>query len=152
MPEVIDIHAVDYLVFSVVNIVNVLMFFSFAARMDRPDLERKFMIAVIAMAIPALAAIVMFALEGREWWNWAVPLVFVVWAVMEFAVDVIAKLEFKHPRDLRIIIPFVVVFHLSLVGMWFITWEMGMAFWVTTAVFYAVHIVGMLYAQFHGVR
>jgi hypothetical protein len=152
MAELIDIGAVDYLVFSVINIVNVLMFFSFAARMDRPDLERKFMIAVIAMAIPALAAIIMYALEDRSWWHWAVPLVFVVWAVMEFAVDVIAKLEFKHPRDLKIIIPFVVVFHLSLVGMWFITWDMGIAFWVTTAVFYAVHIVGMLYAQFHGVR
>ena len=148
-----DISAVDYLVFSVVNIVNVLMFFSFAARMDRPDLERKFLIAVTAMAIPALAAVVMYALkEGHSWWQWAVPLVFVVWAVMEFAVDVIAKLEFKHPRDLKIIIPFVVVFHLSLVGMWFLIWDMGIAFRVTTAVFYAVHIGGMLYAQFHGVR
>jgi hypothetical protein len=152
MAEVIDIGAVDYLVFSVINIVNVLMFFSFAARMDRPDMERKLLIAVTAMAVPALAAIVMYAVEEYSWWHWAVPLVFVVWAVMEFAVDVIAKLEFKHPHDLKIIIPFIVVFHLSLVGMWFLTWEMGMAFWVTTAVFYAVHIGGMLYAQFRGGR
>jgi len=152
MGELVELHAVDYLLFSVVNVVNVLMFFGFMARMDRRDLESKFLMAVTAMGIPALVAVIMYAMEDRTWWHWAVPLVFVAWAVVEFAVDVIAKIEFKHPKDLSILLPFIVVFHLSLVGMWFLTWQMGLAFFITTAVFYAVHICGMLYAQFYGVR
>lgn len=151
MPE-FTLGTADYLVLAVINIVNVLIFFGFMARIDRPNLERKFMIAVMAMGIPALAASVIYAVEDRSWWHWAVPLIFVVWAVVEFAVDIIAKIEFRYPRDLKILIPFVIFFHLSLVGMWFLTWHMSMPFFITTGVFYAVHIGGMLYAQYQGVR
>ena len=142
--------AVDYLLFVVVNAVIILTFLNFISRVEWPHLERRFGMGVVLMGIPAAAVAIMYALDGRDWWQWAVPAVFVIWTMVEFVVDVILKMEFRQAKDFRILFPFFLVFYLSIVGMWMITWDMGRAYWGLTAGFLALHISGLVYAYSRG--
>jgi hypothetical protein len=74
---------------------NLLIAAMFYARVVAADRARALGFAGTAMAIPLAAASVVAATSGGEAWDVALPLVFVVFAVVEMMVDVVLDFEVR---------------------------------------------------------
>ena len=140
---------VDLLLVSVVNTTNVLTFFIFLSRVKWPNTEMKLGIATILMAIPATAVAFLNKAASREWVYWVMPLIFLAWAILALVVDVIRKEEFRQPRNTKILVPFLLLFYISLGGMGALTWRMSLGLWALTTATFALQFVGMAYAFRH---
>jgi len=140
----------DWLLFSVVNATNILTFFIFVSRVKWPNIVHKLAIATILMAIPAIVVAFLNKTAGREWLYWAMPIIFVAWAVLALVIDIIRQQEFRQPRKLRILAPFLILFYVGLGGMGVLTWRIGFTFWVVTVLTFALQFGGMAYAHRHG--
>jgi len=137
----------DILLFVVINVVNVATFFIFVSRVKWPPMVSRLAIATVLMGIPVAAIIFLNATAGREWLYWVMPSIFVAWAVFALVVDMILKLEFRRPRNPKILAPFLLLFYVGLGGMGVLTWRIGFAFWAITAVTFALQFGGMAYAH-----
>lgn len=146
----INLSISDLLLFSVVNAVNILTFFIFVSRVKWSSIVHKLAVATILMAVPAIVVAFLNKAAGCEWLYWAMPIVFIAWAVLALVVDIIRKQEFRQPRNLRILAPFLILFYVGLGGMGVLTWRIGFTFWVVTAVTFALQFGGMAYAHRHG--
>ena len=140
----------DWLLFSVVNATNILTFFIFVSRVKWPSVVHKLAIATILMAIPAIVVAFLNKTAGREWLYWAMPIIFVAWAVLALVIDIIRQQEFRQPRNLRLLAPFLILFYVGLGGMGVLTWRIGFTFWVVTAITFALQFFGTAYAHRHG--
>ena len=96
----------DLLLFAVVNTTNILTFFIFVSRFRWPSAGYKLSIATILMAIPTIVIVVLNTTAGREWLYSVMPLVFITWAIITLIVDIIRRIEFRQPRKLKILVPF----------------------------------------------
>lgn len=70
----------------------------FVARVRRPERARRLGFFGTAMALPLAAASLIAFLDGMHPWDIALPLVFVVFAVIEVGVDVIADFDVRSSR------------------------------------------------------
>jgi len=145
-----DLNLADVLSLSVVNTTNVLTFLLFLSRVKWPNKEMKLGISTILMAIPAIVIASLNTTAGREWVYWVMPLIFVAWAILALVVDVIRKEEFRQPRNPKILVPFLLLFYISLGGMGALTWQMSLGLWALTAATFALQFCGMVYAFRHG--
>jgi hypothetical protein len=146
----VNTHIADILLFSVVNTTNILTFFIFVSRVRWPNAGYKLSIATVSMVIPATVIAILNANAGREWLYLAMPLIFIAWTILTLIIDVIGKIEFRHPRKLKILVPFLLLFYIGLGGMGILTWRIGFTFWVITAITFALHFIGTAYAFRHG--
>ena len=140
----------DFLLFTVVNTTNILTFFVFVSRVKWPGAGYKLAIATVLMAIPATIIAVLNATAGREWLYWIMPLIFIAWAILTLIVDIICKIEFRQPRKLKILVPFLLLFYIGLGGMGVLTWRISFALWAITAVTFTLQFSGTAYAFRHG--
>ena len=145
-----DLSLADVFVLSVVNTTNVLTFFIFLSRVKWPNIEMNLGVATILMAVPTAAVTFINKTASREWVYWVLPLVFVAWAILALAVDVIRKQEFRQPRNAKILVPFLLLFYVGLGGMGALTWKMGLGLWALTAATFALQFYAMGYAFRHG--
>ena len=141
---------VDLLLFTVVNTTNILTFFVFVSRVKWTSAGYKLAIATVVMAIPAIVIVILNATTGRELLYLVIPLIFIAWAILALLTDVIRNIEFRQPRKLKILVPFLLLFYIGLGGMGMLTWRIGFTFWVITAITFALHFSGMAYAFRHG--
>ena len=140
----------DFTLFIVINIVNILTFLLFVSRVRWPKLTRKLAILTVLMGIPVGVIVFLNVTAGREWFYQVLPSIFVAWTVFALVTDIILKLEFRQPRNLKILIPFLLLFYIGLGGMGVLTWRIGFTFWTITAVNFALQFGGVAYAHRHG--
>ncbi|MFC1938891.1 hypothetical protein ACFLWM_01900, partial [Chloroflexota bacterium] len=132
----------DLLLFAVVNTTNILTFFLFVSRVKWPSAGHKLAIATVFMAIPAAIVVVLNATAGREWLYWIMPLIFIAWAILTLIVDIIRNIEFRQPRKLNILVPFLLLFYIGMGGMGILTWRISFTLWTITAVTFALQFIG----------
>lgn len=148
--NVVNTHIADILLFSAVNITNILTFFVFFSRVKWTSAGYKLAIATVSMAIPAIVIVILNATNGLESLYLVMPLIFIAWAILALITDVIRNIEFRKPKRLKILVPFLLLFYIGLGGMGILTWRIGFTFWVITAITFALHFSGMAYAFRHG--
>ena len=110
-----DFRIVDITLFVIANLVNLLMVGIFLARPK--GLERvEFVlgIVVVAMALPVGAAVISNILGKREWWTTVLPLLLLLFLVIELLFDYILKIDF---RSTALLWPYIIVYYLGLMGM-----------------------------------
>jgi len=140
----------DSILFIVIHVVNISTFLLFVSRVKWPNVTRKLAIVTVLMGIPAGVIVFLNATVGREWFYQVMPSIFIAWTVFALVTDIILKLEFRQPRNLKILVPFLLLFYIGLGGMGVLTWRIGFTFWVVTAVTFALQFGGMAYAHRHG--
>jgi hypothetical protein len=140
----------DSILFIVIHVVNISTFLLFVSRVKWPNVTRKLAIVTVLMGIPAGVIVFLNATAGREWFYQVMPSIFIAWTVFALVTDIILKLEFRQPRNLKILVPFLLLFYIGLGGMGVLTWRIGFTFWVVTAVTFALQFGGMAYAHRHG--
>jgi hypothetical protein len=137
--------------FNVINIFNVSIFFLFLSRVKKPEISNKIGIFTLTLGIPILIYGIINILLFREWWYWVFPLLFIGFILFTLVVDYLKKVEFRNPRKLSILIPFLLLFYISIILMWGLTWILGVIYGVVTMFTYFLQLFGAYYAGVHGV-
>lgn len=144
-------YVLDFSEFIIINIFNITVFGLFISRVKKPEISKKIGVFSLSLGIPtAIIAIINIILQ-REWWYWVFPLLLVGFIIFTLIVDYIKKIEFRNPRKLSILIPFLILFYVAIILMWGLTWGLGVTYGAITAITYFLQLFGAYYAGKHGV-
>jgi hypothetical protein len=142
--------AADWLLFASVLIINLSSAVMLWARARHSSWEGPAGLAVIGAALPVAVVGLLNALDSRGTAYWAIPLAFVVWALSAYLLDYRLKVQFREPRRPLILGPYLALFYVSVIGLWGLTWPLGVWVWLPSAASYVLHIAAMIDAQARG--
>jgi hypothetical protein len=135
---------VDLGVFAVANAINLLLVVMFAARGRRNEkVEKAAGLVIVAMAFPLVAASLLNALGRRSGWTWGLPLVMVVFCVVEYLLDYALKVDFRTGRAMK---PYLILFYLALMAMIGYAFLLGKTFGYVTLATYFLHMAASAYS------
>jgi len=104
-------HTVDTLVFVCANLFNILIT---GIMLSRPfglaKLENILGIIDLLLILPLSFAVIFNLLGGREWWSIVLPLVLILFLLVEMLLDYILQIPF---RQTRLLWPYLALFYLS---------------------------------------
>ena len=107
----INYRTVDLVVFLCANLFNLLIT---GIMLSRPfglaRLENILGIIDLLLIIPLGVAVVLNFLGGREWWSYVLPLVLIVFLIVELLLDYVLQIPF---RETRLLWPYLALFYLS---------------------------------------
>ena len=108
-------------------------------------------ILYLVLGIPTLIIAITNILFQREWWFWIFPSLFLIFIVFELIIDYIKKIEFRNPRNKRILVPYLILYYISIILMWGLTWTLGISYGAITGITYFLQLGCSIYAGKHGV-
>ncbi|MFX1359727.1 MAG: hypothetical protein ACFE8T_05245 [Promethearchaeota archaeon] len=144
-------YIIDLLEFIIINIFNLSVFALFLSRVKRPGISKNIGIFSLSFGIPTLTIAIINLILQRHWWYWFFPLLLVGFILFSLIVDYIKNIEFRNPRKKSILIPFLILFYVSIILMWGLTWALGVIYGGITAITYFLQLFGAFYAGKHGV-
>jgi hypothetical protein len=137
-------------IFILAVLINVLSTFLFLGRIYWPAQTRVLGAITIGMGVPTFALGLAAALQGYELGYWLFPMLYSAFAVFALIVDYILDIEFRQPRRLGILIPFLLLYFISLIGMWGMLWNLGIVFWAVAGLTYFAMVASSIYAARRG--
>ena len=144
-------YLLDVPLFFIINCANIIISIIFIIRVKKPEFEHTLGILYIALGIPTLILTIMNILLQREWWFWIFPLLFLIFLIFELIIDYIKKIEFRYPRKLKILVPYIILYYISIILMWGLTWTLGLLYGAITGGTYFLQLGCSIYASKHGV-
>jgi len=141
----------DFSEFILINIFNATVFLLFFSRVKIAEFSRKIGIFNLALGIPILIIAILNLILFRDWWYWLFPFLLIGFILYCLVVDYILKIEFRNPRKLSILVPFLLLFYISIILMWGLTWSLGVLYGAITGITYFLQLFGAYYAGKHGV-
>jgi hypothetical protein len=106
---------------------------------------------IIALAVPAVAALVAFLRAHASWLQWVGPAVYLVFIGMLVAVDYVWSVEFRAPVRPEILVPYLVLFFGSILLMGLPMFRVNRQLWLVTVVTTALLLGSMVVAMRQGV-
>ncbi len=121
-------------VWGVVNAVNVLQAAGFLSRLHRGSMAANHALGygILALGLPALAALVALAHARAGWLALAGPTVFLAFLVLMAVVDYAMPTEFRSPARPAILIPYLVLFFGSILLMGLPMFSIDRRLWLVT--------------------
>ncbi|MFX1314124.1 MAG: hypothetical protein ACFFHD_16170 [Promethearchaeota archaeon] len=144
-------YILDLSLFLIINCANIIISIIFIIRVKKPGLERILGILYILLGAPTLLIIILNLYFQREWWFWVYPLLFIIFIVFELVVDYLKKIEFRNPRNIRILVPYLSLYYISIILMWGLTWTLGILYGAITGITYFLQLGCSFYAGKKGV-
>lgn len=144
-------YLLDLIIFIIINSANLIISTIFIIRVKKPGMEHSIGILYVGLGIPTLIIIISNIYFQREWWFWVYPLLFLIFITFELIVDYIKKIEFRNPRNIRILVPYLLLYYISIVLMWGLTWTLGVLYGAITGITYFLQLGCSAYAGKHGV-
>ncbi len=115
MTSKVDFKIIDLGVFIIANLVNILLVGIFLARpMGLKKVEYILGLVMVSLILPVGFAVLLNALRRREWWTIVLPLLLILFLVIELLFDYILKLDF---RSTALLWPYLLVFYVALMAM-----------------------------------
>jgi len=106
---------IDLAVFIIANLINLLLVGIFLSRPSGLEkVEYILGLVMVSLILPVGLAILLNAMARREWWTIVLPLLLILYLVIELLLDYILKLDF---RSTALLWPYLVVFYVALMGM-----------------------------------
>ncbi|MFX0106247.1 MAG: hypothetical protein ACFE75_12275, partial [Candidatus Hodarchaeota archaeon] len=121
-------YIMDLLLFFIINSANIVISIIYISRVKKPGLEHDLGILYIALGIPTLIFMILNIIYIREWWYWVFPSIFLIFIIFELIIDYVKKIEFRKPRNIRILAPYLVLYYVSIILMWGLTWTLGVLY------------------------
>jgi hypothetical protein len=110
-----DFRIIDLGVFTIANLVNLLLVGIFLSRPSGlVKVEYILGLVMVSLILPVGLAILLNAMARREWWTIVLPLLLILYLVIELLFDYILKLEF---RNTALLWPYLLVFYVALMAM-----------------------------------
>ncbi|MFW9968959.1 MAG: hypothetical protein ACFFDF_02080 [Candidatus Odinarchaeota archaeon] len=144
-------YLLDLAQFFVINSSNLLISAIFISRVKKARFERILGILNLVLGIPTVIIIIINLIFQREWWFWIIPSLFLIFLFFELIVDYIRKIQFRNPRNKRILVPYLILYYSSIILMWGLTWTIGLLYGVITGITYFIELGCAIYAGKHGV-
>ena len=121
-------------VWAVVNAANLLQAAGFLSRVATGDRAINHLLghAIIALAVPAGAALVAFLRARAGWRQWIGPAVFLAFVAVELAVDYVWPVEFRSPMRTSILVPYLVLFFGAILLMGVPMFRLNRRLWLVT--------------------
>ena len=106
---------IDLAVFIITNLVNLLLIGIFLSRSRGLNrVEYILGLLMVGLILPVGLAVLLNALRKREWWTFVLPLLLIVFLVIELLFDYILKLEF---RKTALLWPYLTIFYVAEMAM-----------------------------------
>jgi hypothetical protein len=136
---------VDLSVVVVANLTNLFMATIFLARFrGMQRIEYYIGLAAVAMVVPLGVAVGANLLRNRAWWSFVLPLVLIVFLLVELLLDYILKIPF---RDTALLWPYIVLFYAGLMAMIGYSFLVDRICGFVTLVTYFIQLAVMLYTH-----
>jgi hypothetical protein len=121
-------------VWGVVNAVNVLQAIGFLSRLPGGGMQTNHVLGyvIIALAVPSVVALSALVREGAGWLQIAGPVVFIAFVLLMIAVDYTWPVEFRSPKRLSILVPYLVLFFSSILLMGLPMFRLNRNLWLIT--------------------
>lgn len=140
-------------VWGVVNAVCILQAVGFLSRIPTGSRELNHLLgyAIIALAIPAGAALIAFVRAGSGWLQLSGPAAYIAFVALMISVEYVFPVEFRSPPLYGILLPYLVLFFGSILLMGLPMFRINRGLWLVTAASAAVLLVSMVLAMRKGV-
>ena len=140
-------------VWGVVNAVNILQAAGFLSRVVTGVMTINHVLGrvIMALAIPALAAVIAFVRAGAGWRHWIGPAVFLAFVGMMIAVEYVWQVEFRSPMLYSILVPYLVLFFGAILLMGLPMFRMNRPLWLVTVATTVLLLGSMVFAMSKGV-
>lgn len=123
-------------VFGLANTINIVVALMFWARLRRPVAADRYGVISVGLGMPALVLTVVGIVTDQPPVAWIVVAGWATFAVLAWIVDHLLAIEFRRPRRLGILVPFLVLFYTSLLGMAIVQLANGIVPWAITSATY----------------
>jgi hypothetical protein len=140
-------------VWAVVNLVNVLQAAGFLSRVYTGNREINHLLGhvIVALAVPAAAALVAFVRARAGWRQWIGPAVYLASVAFELAVDYVWVVEFRSPQRPSILVPYLLLFFGAILLMGLPMFRLNRRLWLVTVVTTVLLLGAMAVAMYAGV-
>ena len=140
-------------VWGVVNSVNVLQAAGFLSRVRTGTVAINHLLGyvMIALAVPAVLALVAFWRAGAGWLLWIGPAVYLAFVVLMVVVDYIWSIEFRSPPRYGILVPYLLLLFLSILLMGLPMFRLDRRLWLVTVATTVLLLGSMGIALYKGV-
>lgn len=121
-------------VWGVVNAVNVLQAAGFLSRVRTGSMAINHLLGyvMIALAVPAILALVAFWRARAGWLHWVGPAVYLAFVLLMVVVEYIWPVEFRSPMRYGILVPYLVLFFGSILLMGLPMYRLDRRLWLVT--------------------
>lgn len=93
---------------------------------------------IYALCIPAAIISVILLMGGKDWTLWLGGFLFVIYAAYGFWIDFIAKIQFRSPLRLSVVIPYVLLYLAMLMFYWWPLWPISRGLWLIYTILYII--------------
>lgn len=140
-------------VWVVVNVVNVLQTAGFVSRIWTRSMATNHALGyvIMALALPAVVALVAFVRARSTWLSWAGPAVFLAFVVLMVMVEHVVPIEFRSPPRPVVLVPYLVLFFGAILLMGLPMYSLDRRLWFVTAATAALLLGSMTAARLAGV-
>jgi len=140
-------------VWAVGNGVNVLQSVGFLSRIRTGSMELNHRLgyAIIALAVPAAAALVGFVRAGAGWRQWIGPAVYLAFVALELVVDYLWPIEFRSPARPEVLVPYLTLFFGAILLMGVPMFRVNRPLWLVTVATTVLLLSSMVAAMRKGV-
>ena len=140
-------------VWAIVNAVNVLQAAGFLSRIWTRSMATNHALGygILALAVPAAAALAAFVRAKAPWISWAGPAVFLLFVALMAVVDYISPIEFRSPARPIILVTYLVLFFGAIVLMGLPMFSLDRRLWLVTVATTSVLLASMGAALLAGV-
>ena len=136
---------VDIVIFVIANLVNFLIVGVFLARSrGLSRVEWVLGLIVVSMIFPVGAAVIFNSAKKREWWTVVLPLLLILFCLVELMLDYILKLDFRN-TPLRW--PYITIFYLAMMGLIGYSFLIGRVFGYITLSTYFLNLLATWYSH-----
>jgi hypothetical protein len=135
---------VDLVVFICANLFNLFIFFIMLSRpFGLERLERVVGILNLLLVIPLTIAVILNFTAGRDWWTYVLPLVMIVFLIVELLLDYVLQIPF---RETRLLWPYLALFYMSAWMMIGYTFLVSKPYGFITLVTYFISLAATAYS------
>jgi hypothetical protein len=96
---------------------------------------------IYALCIPALIISIILLRGGKSWAFWTSGFLFVIYAAFGYWVDYIAKIQFRSPLNLPVVIPYVTLYLATVMFYWWPLLRLSRPLWGAYTVLYVIATV-----------
>lgn len=140
--------AADLAVFGAANLVNVLLAVLFYVRWRGLErVEYVLGLIIISMIVPLCAAAASNIIARREWWSFVLPLVLVLYLLIELLLDYVFKIPF---RDTGLLWGYIIVFYAGIWATIGYSFLIGKKFGAVTLATYFIQLGVMIFTHAKG--
>jgi len=145
MSQIFSTQITDFSLFVIANLVNILLTGIFLFRVKGYEKVEYFLgLIMVAFALPVSIIVIYNISMRREWWTIVLPVILIIYLIIELLFDYILKLNW---RETSLLWPYLVVFYLALLSMIGYSFSIGESHGFITLTTYFISLFATWYAH-----